>query len=362
MLHQTELTRTYPCAACGGQLEFDISGQQLRCPFCGAIAAVAAPDGRPRAREFHSTMNEWRALAANSAGPQVTGEWEVVCQSCGGHTTFTGSLTATRCPYCTTPIQRDDVHNAPARLPVDGVVPFAVDEKRGRELVERWVRGRWFAPSEFKAYKRIGSFASVYTAYFTYDADTHTRYRGERGEEYRVQVGSGDNKRTVTKVRWHRASGEVRNDFVDVPVLANDGLDRDKIRELEPWPMDQARQYSPEYVAGHLCRTYDRDAEQSLPEAREWMERSIRSAVERDIGGDRQRIHHLDTAWNRLAYKHLLLPIWLLTVIYANKPFQVYINGITGEVHGERPWSKIKVAVAVLFALAVIAGMIVLLR
>ena len=49
-----------------------------------------------------------------------------------------------------------------------------------------------------------------------------------------------------------------------------------------------------------------------------------------------------------LTFKHLLLPIWLLTVIYAGKPFQVFINGITGEVQGQRPWSKVKIAVAVM--------------
>ena len=48
-----------------------------------------------------------------------------------------------------------------------------------------------------------------------------------------------------------------------------------------------------------------------------------------------------------MTYKHLLLPIWLLTVIYEQKPFQVYINGVTGEVHGARPYSKVKILAAV---------------
>ena len=31
-----------------------------------------------------------------------------------------------------------------------------------------------------------------------------------------------------------------------------------------------------------------------------------------------------------------------------NKPFQVYINGVTGEVHGARPFSKVKIITTVL--------------
>jgi hypothetical protein len=54
------------------------------------------------------------------------------------------------------------------------------------------------------------------------------------------------------------------------------------------------------------------------------------------------------------------MPIWLLTVIYENKPFQVCINGVTGEVQGRRPISKIKVAIAVLVAIVVVVTLLVL--
>jgi DNA-directed RNA polymerase subunit RPC12/RpoP len=361
MLHRTELTRTYPCSACGGQLQFDIAGQRLRCPNCGNYSEISAPRGPVVARDLHEAMAELRALQATTAGPQVTGEWEVKCQNCGGTTAFAGSLTATRCPYCATPIQRDDVHNAPARLPVDGVLPFRVDEKHARERVEKWVAGRWFAPSEFKKYKRVGSFAGVYHAYFTYDADTYTWYQGERGIEYEVEYRDSDGElQTRTEVEWYPVSGEVANQFADLPVLANTAIDRGRIKALEPWPIQEATSYSPEYIAGYLARTYDRDAEESFPEARQEMEEVIEQTVRADIGGDRQRIHEQNSTWNALAYKHVLLPIWLLTVIYANQPFQVYINGLTGEVSGERPWSKVKIAFAILLAVLIAVLVIVL--
>jgi predicted RNA-binding Zn-ribbon protein involved in translation (DUF1610 family) len=356
--HVTEDTRTYPCASCGGQLEFGIKEQKLRCPHCGNVQEIIEDEGRITAeRDYAAAVAALRETAAT--GPQVEGQKEVVCQSCGGHTTFTGTLTSTRCPYCATPIQRDDVHDAPARLSVDGVVPFQVDGKQARESLEKWINGRWFAPNEFKKYKQTGSFASVYAAYFTYDADTDTWYRGRRGDDYTVTVGSGDNRRTETRTRWTSVSGGVQNRFDDVCVLANDGFDRDKVRKLEPWPTAQARPFSAEYIAGHLCRTYDHDVEQCFGEAHRRMDEEITETVRRDIGGDRQEIHSKNTNFNSLTFKHLLLPIWLLTVIYAGKPFQVFINGVTGEVQGERPWSTIKLAVAI--TLAVILAIVVFL-
>ncbi|MGI8983078.1 MAG: hypothetical protein ACR2HM_00865 [Acidimicrobiales bacterium] len=360
-LQPTEATRTYPCGNCGGQLEFDIALQKLKCPNCGNVADIVEDAGRVTAeQDFHTAVARLREQAG--VGPQVTGEKEVVCQNCGGHTTFTGTLAATRCPYCATPIQRDDVHDAPARLPVDGVLPFQVDEGRARESLERWVNGRWFAPSEFKRYKQAGSFASVYASYFTYDAETDTWYQGRRGEEYTVTVGQGDNRRTETRVNWYPASGQVHNAFDDIAVLANTGFDHDRVTALEPWPTQQARPFSAEYIAGHLCRTYDNDVEACLGEARRRMDAVIDSTVRRDIGGDRQEVDRKDTTVHALTFKHLLLPIWLLTVIYAGRPFQVFINGVTGEVQGERPWSKVKIAVAVVIAVVVLTIVIVVWR
>lgn len=358
MFHQTERTRTYPCASCGGQLNFDIASQKLRCPSCGNYSEVSAPNTPVRSRELRGAMQQLVALQQRQEGPDVTGMREVKCQNCGGTTEFVGSLTSTKCPYCATPIQRDDVHNAPARLPVDGVVPFRIDEKQARQNIEKWVTKRWFAPTNFKKYREIGAFSSLYTAYFTYDANLDTQYDGERGIDRQVRVGTDDDGNAIyeTHTDWYRVSGQVHNDFADLPVLANDSetLNRKRIKELEPWPVEQARAYSGEFVAGHLCRTYDKDAEQALPEAQQEMEKGVERTVRSDIGGDRQRIHSLRTSWNYLGFKHILLPIWLLTVMYSGRPFQVAINGLTGEVAGDRPWSKVKLAIAIAVAVLIV--------
>jgi predicted RNA-binding Zn-ribbon protein involved in translation (DUF1610 family) len=351
--HVTEQTRTYPCRQCGGQLEFDIGSQKLVCPHCGNAQNIVYDRRRVMPEhDYRKTVTTERSDGARRS-TLVEGEKEVVCQNCGGHTTFAGTLTSTRCPYCATPIQRDDIHDAPARLPADGIMPFQVDRKKAEAALHQWIHSRWFAPNEFKKYNRTGSFASVYAAYFAYDADTDTRYEGQRGDNYTVTVGSGDNRRTETRTRWTSVSGEVHNIFEDLTVLANDGFDRKHVGELEPWPLDGARPFSAEYIAGHLCRTYDHDVEDCFGEARQRMEDEIKATVRHDIGGDRQDIDEMHTRFNALTFRHVLLPIWLLTIIFQGRPFQVFINGITGEVHGQRPYSAIKIAALVVLVLVI---------
>lgn len=357
--HVTEQSRTYPCAACGGELHFDIATQLLKCQHCGNTHELVDAQGDVRERDLRDALRQVRAGQVTHTANFLEDEKEVVCQNCGGHTTFTGSLTADKCPYCATPVQRDDVHAAPERLPVDAVLPFSVDRTSAEGLIDKWINGRWFAPSEFKTYHRTGSFQSVYMAYFTYDADTTTRYSGQRGTTRTRTVGHGDNRRTETYTTWTNVRGNVSNTFDDIPILANEGFEKNRIDKLEPWPTEAAKPYSAEYAAGHLARTYDHDVEECLGEATKIMESDIRSTIHRDIGGDQQRISQMDISWKEMTYKHILLPIWLLTVIYDQRPFQVYINGVTGEVHGNRPYSKVKIISAVAAAVLLVIIVIV---
>ncbi|MGH1505451.1 MAG: hypothetical protein ACRBI6_18005 [Acidimicrobiales bacterium] len=350
-----------PCSACGGTLVFDIPTQGLKCTHCGnAEEIVHAAGAAVEEQAIKRAM-----AAAHGMGDRLAhyeGEKEIICQNCGGHTTFTGTFTSTRCPYCATPLQRTDVHEAPDRLAVDGVLPFQVSDDQAKEILEKWINGRWFAPNEFKKYSSHGSFSSVYAAYFTFDAEATTDYKGQRGTNHTRTVGHGDNKRTVTEIRWRPASGRVFNAFDDITVQGNTGLEKRFIEKLEPWPTTNALQpFSLDYLAGHVSRTYDRNIEECFVEAQDKMQPQIDSSIRRDIGGDHQRINSKKTYLASVTYKHVLLPVWLLTVIYDNQPWQVFINGATGEIHGERPWSKVKI-IATVIAVLIVIGIILAIR
>ena len=363
-IQRTEQTRTYPCPQCGANLFYDPGHDQLLCRSCRHAEAITAPQGTVRKRDLRTAMQELaaRVAADGQQGPQSLTR-EVVCQNCGGRTSFNGTLTTTKCPYCATPIQRNDLQKAPERLPIDGVLPFQVDEQTAHDNVKKWINSRWFAPREFKTYRQVGSFTSIYLSYFTYDAQTVTDYTGQRGENYTVTVGEGDNRHTEVRTRWWPTSGTVANTFQDVLEPANTGLDHKKIVALDPWPIPAARPYSPQYVAGHLSRTYDEDAQDRFAHgAKQQMDREIDHTIRRDIGGDEQRVGSVRTTFQTLAFAQLLLPVWLLTVTFEGKPFQVFINGVTGEVQGRRPWSKIKITAAVIAAIIVIAIVVVLVK
>jgi hypothetical protein len=86
------------------------------------------------------------------------------------------------------------------------------------------------------------------------------------------------------------------------------------------------------------------------------MDRMIERDVKFDIGGDRQRVHDIQTQMGTLTFKHVLLPVWLAAYKYRGRTFRFVVNGRTGRVQGERPYSALKITFAVIAALLVAAA------
>ena len=256
--------RIFPCESCGADFEFNIGQQKLKCPYCGFEKDVElTTDSEVVEQDFHAMLErivEFRELdeeAKANEAEGVTGCSEVRCDSCSGVVVFSGTLTSTDCPYCGSPIQRENVHTATKRVPVDGVLPFLVERSTVQGKLKEWVKSRWFAPGDFKKRGAQGKFNGVYLPYWTFDSLTFNVYSGERGENYTVRVGTGKNKRTETRTRWYPASGRFQRFFDDVLVVASQGLPENYIIALEPWPLTQCVPFTQQYLAGYLARTYD---------------------------------------------------------------------------------------------------------
>jgi len=203
----------------------------------------------------------------------------------------------------------------------------------------------------------------MYVPYWTYDSDTTSFYRGQRGEHYwetqhytTRQNGKTVHKtRRVRKTRWYPASGTVWGSFDDVLVLASNSLPRKYTEKLEPWDLHNLVPYKDEYLSGFRAESYHVDLADGFEYARGIMDVQIRRLVRRDIGGDEQRISSVRTQYDRITFKHILLPIWISAYRYKNTTYRFLVNGRTGEVQGERPWSWVKIMLLVIGLLALVA-------
>ncbi len=347
----------FPCPQCGSDLRFDSAGGALSCDHCGYQASIengTSKDEATRELDFHA------ALDAQIGNAEMEETRVTSCPSCGAQVTLDGATHAAECPFCATPVVADT--GAHRQIKPKALLPFAIDERSAREAMTKWLGRLWFAPNGLTEYARKGrKMQGIYVPYWTFDADTKSTYIGERGTVYYVT-------RTVTRngkqeqvreerVRWHPKSGRVARFFDDILILASKSLPERYTSALEPWDLAALEPYQPEFLAGYSAEGYTVELDEGYDKARDVMDRQIRQDVTRDIGGDRQRIHNINTSVSDVTFKHILLPVWLAAYKFRGKTYRFVVNGRTGKVKGERPWSVWKIALASI-VVAIIAGTI----
>ena len=333
----------FPCEVCGAELRYNPGDGTLTCDHCGHQEAILAP-----ARGWQLAELDLRAALKGQLG-QINYETHRVtnCNNCGASIEFTNDDHAKECAYCASPVVID---TGESRLfKPKGVIPFRVSEKQATDTLSNWLGKRWFAPSGLSQYARKGrAMNGVYIPFWTFDAQTQTDYIGQRGDVYYETVGHGENRRRVARVRWRGARGRVSRFFDDVLILASKALPREYTDELQPWDLSALEPYNPEFLAGYRAEAYSVTLEEGWQEAQSIMKSVITRDVKFDIGGDRQQISDMQTRMGELGFKHILLPIYTLAYKFRGKTYRCVINGQTGRVTGERPYSPWKIFFAIL--------------
>ena len=346
----------FPCNSCGADLRYAPGNDALICDHCGNRQEI---EGEGPWRGGIRELDFRKALEHGLAEEDIEETRVLSCTNCGAQIEFDPQIHAAECPYCATPVVTD---TGPHRhIKPKGVVPFYLSEEDARDAMTEWLGRLWFAPSGLQAYARKGRrLSGIYVPFWTFDAQTRSQYTGERGTVYHENRSVRRNGRTetkrVAKVRWRRVSGRVARAFDDVLVLASRSLPKTFTDALQPWDLSQLTPYRPEFLAGFRAEGYAVELADGYEEAREIMDRVIARDVRFDIGGDRQRIHQIDTDVSQVTFKHVLLPIWMAAYKYQGKSYRFVVNAQTGQVRGERPWSAWKIAFAVALGLLAAAA------
>ncbi|MXU65400.1 primosomal protein N' (replication factor Y) - superfamily II helicase [Oceanomicrobium pacificus] len=356
----------FPCPSCGSDMRFLPGSTRLLCDHCGHEEAIAGSDedGPWQARDGMVELDFEAALRDALPEAEIEETRVVQCTSCGAQVEFDPAEHAAECPFCASPIVTDT--GAHRHIKPAGLLPFAISEEEARSAMTRWLGRLWFAPNGLKDYARKGRrMQGIYAPYWTYDADTATRYRGRRGTVYteqrpvRVMVDGKARTRmqTVQKVRWRKVSGRVARFFDDVLVLASTSLPKAYTDRIAPWDLSAMEPYQPAFLAGFRAEGYTVPLEDGYREARQIMQAMITRDVKFDIGGDRQDITAMETDVRDVTFKHVLLPIWVAAYKYRGRTYRFVVNGRTGAVEGERPFSAIKITIAVILGLLAAAAL-----
>ncbi len=343
------------CPACGAEAHWNASKGALVCPYCGTTSPATLGSDPGSVRE-HDLAAALRALPAEKR------DWDrdrtaVQCQSCKAISLFGATRVAQRCDFCGSPAVLPYTNTRHAIVP-ESLLPFRVAEPEVRQSMRRWYNGQWFAPNRLKTGALTDTVHGIYIPYWTFDARVHARWTAEAGHAYYVTRRVNGKLQQVRQIRWEPAAGDLIRVFDDELIAATQGVKPALLHEVEPFPTEELKPYDPGYVSGWVVEQYQIDLVAAAAHSREVMDAKAREACAEEVPGDTHRNLAVSTSYADQTFKHVLLPIWVLSYTYGARSFQVVVNGMTGAIAGERPWSWIKIAFAVMLAL--IAVVIVL--
>ncbi|MGL6073622.1 MAG: hypothetical protein ACRC8S_05610 [Fimbriiglobus sp.] len=358
--------RKFPCPSCGAKLDFDPSIRGLSCPYCGYKQKIERDENADiLERDYLEYLDKEEAKGKAIPGHST----ETRCTGCGAVVLLDDKVATDKCPFCTTHLETKP-SAAKGMIPPESLIPFTVDLRKARDRITTWVASLWFAPSELKKVFALGQFTGVYLPYWTYDSMTYTFYEGERGDDYNdtetytTQGTDGREEtrtRTVVRTRWSSASGEVQHFFDDVLVVGTKSMPRERILGLGEFNLAKLEPFDAAYLSGFQTERYAVNLKEGLLNAKGLMEPTIRRLIMKDIGGDHQRITDYRTRYTAMTFKHLLLPAWVAAYRYNGQVYQVTVNGQTGHVSGQRPYSVSKILGWVLVGLVLVMILILLL-
>lgn len=350
-----EDTEVNQCTSCGGNTVYDPVSKGLKCPFCGTEVEIEAT--------LENTTEHDYLKALDKADHSWNEEKRVFkCDNCGAETLLDKDKVADFCTFCGSSHIAISDHDAGIKPAL--VIPFQISKKEAVDKFKKWIGKRYFAPNKLKHDYELQKISGAYIPYWTFDSNTHSAYVVKIGTYYYVtetRTVHRDGKaeqvtEQVRKIRWRTQHGTYQKFYDDVLVKASKNVASNLIDKVEPFQLANLVDYRTEYLSGFLAERYSIPLKDGWHAARTIIDSRIRNGIFRKETGDEVRIVKVDTQYNGITFKHILLPLWVSSFQFNNKVFRFLVNGQTGKVSGKAPISVWKVTILTLVILLVIGG------
>lgn len=342
----------FPCRSCGSQMLYSPEHRDLRCPYCESVGGIEETVVEAAEYLYFPDSDEysapkWEDMAAQS----------VVCPSCGAESVVAADVMTTLCPFCGSGYVTEPKESLDVIRP-ETVMPFRVSKERATALYNEWLRRRYMAPRSLKKEGKLNTLNGIYTPFFTFDMELSTDYHGFGGrrriETYTVRVNGKTQTRTRTRIDWYPISGHEHLSFDDLPCCASARIDRNMLDQVAPFSLKMLNVYNPAYLAGFYAERYQMGLGEGFAATLPRVHHAMISHIERTRGYDTYRAMTYQHSYDRVRFKHFLLPVWVAAYNYRGRLYQFLVNGETGKIAGKAPVSVFKV-------LGIVAGVAALL-
>lgn len=334
------------CPSCGARLHYSADRHQLLCDHCGYHEDYEKVNDELVENSLHESLDQLNDYRPESAGKKVYN-----CSNCSAKLIIDVDQTRINCAFCGSEKVNLEAFTHRFVQPA-GILPFKISRNNAQKQFKEWIGRGWFHPGKLKKVARIDGLHGIYIPFWTFDAMTSNQWSGEAGTYYyetqRIRVNGQWQTRQVRKVRWQWRQGQFNHFFDDILVTGSHNLSQSFLERILPFEMEEVVNFDPRLMVGWESEVYSIGLNDGFEEAVTIMNRLVRNMCSSALGGDTQRNLKVHTDRSDETFKHVVLPVWLASYTYKDKVYRFVVNGQNGRVYGNKPYSWIRIAFAVL--------------
>ena len=315
------------CRNCAGRLIFNPASQKLECATCGS--SFRPEDVEDKNADLQSKYYDTRVYT---------------CSHCGAQVVTSDTESSTFCVYCGNPAIVFDRVSKEYRP--DGLVPFQITKEQAIKYIRLRFLKNPIVPKEIKEKCVPENLRGIYIPYWIVNAD-YTEADYIRGE-----VKRGKSK----EIKYYSRAGNVK--FKNIPIDGSNILNDDISRKLEPFYLEDAREFDEDYLNGFYSNTSDLDYFDLRASTAYRCHKLFEDEVVKSVKA--QNVKVLDSVyWADIQDDpvYMMMPVWFFTFKFEGKPYTVLVNGQTGKVVGTMPWQKKKVYTIAISVFALVLGL-----
>ena len=307
---QASASDRFTCPKCGGRMTFTPDGQSLTCEYCEVQSQITKGKKETPGDDFVVAMATGKGFLKPVTVRSLT------CQGCGAVFILPPEQLSLTCPYCDSPHVLRQTETRQVAAP-HSIIPFKLTHEQAGEAVRTWA-----ADELDEGIKNWAPLQGIYLPAWSFNVGGQVPWR--------CLLQTEDDK-------WAPASGIQVVQMSHLLVLATSRPGKAFQAAVASYNLGDLVDYDERYLANWLAETFQVAPGDASLEARRMAFTHQQELIASSFG---QPVRDLNISSANMiveSFSLILLPAWSGHYIHADRRYELFINGQTGQVLGEKP-------------------------
>lgn len=334
-------TVDHKCPSCNASINYNPKDKNWVCEYCGSKFTLEQLKEN-EANYEHTSVKESKELKETKEEKDSVDIPELDqyhCQDCGAEIIADKNTAATFCVYCkNTAILKSRLSD---KFEPSKIIPFSKTKEDAIAAFLTVGKGKILMPKEFDDPQNIQELTGVYIPFWLYSC----KMKGfVSGKGTKVMTWA-TNDYYYTKTDTYKVERGGIFNFENIPVDGSVRFNDAIMNSIEPFNYDEMEDFNYSYLSGFLAEKYDVEKNEAKKITIDRAKNTTIDELQSKARGSGYATFVAETKETNVEEENIdyvLLPVWMVNIKYKDKMYTFAMNGQTGKMIGDVPYSKLR--------------------